>query len=263
MTEPLETSRGATPAPDWWALADSSLVAFLRMLADDPTPDAVAESLANGPLAPFGPTLVALGFIDTDRQVLLTMQGAHGVDVNLRRTYAAIPLDADIPATVCYRTNTVITSPAARMAHDYPLTAKFAQRELPSDATIWVFPLRYRSAVIAVLGLELSSPAAEQGAVRSAVAALSGPLATWAALRIHAEAPSHASWAQREPRSLSFTDRQRRIIALVRAGLTNAQIAEEVGYSLATVKAELARMCALLGAADRHDLATRAARAGL
>ena len=71
MTEPTESSRsGENPAPDWLALADSSLVAFLRMLADDPTPDAVAHSLANGPLAAFGPTLVALGFVDTDRQVL-------------------------------------------------------------------------------------------------------------------------------------------------------------------------------------------------
>ena len=262
MTEPLETSRGATPAPDWWALADSSLVAFLRMLADDPTPDAVAESLVNGPLAAFGPTLVGLGFVDTDRQVL-AMQGAYGVDGQVRRTYAAIPLDADMPATVCCRTNTVVTGPAARMAQDYPLSAKFAQRPFPSDATIWVFPLRYRSAVIGVLGLELSGPAADPGTVRSAVAAPSGPLATWAALRIHAEAPSHASWTQRRPRSLSFTDRQSRIIALVRQGLTNAQIAEEIGYSVPTVKAELARLSALLGAADRHDLATRATRAGL
>ena len=262
MTEPLETSRGATPAQDWWALADSSLVAFLRMLADDPTPDAVAESLANGPLAPFGPTLISLGFVDTDRKVL-TMQGLHGADGQVRRTYAAIPLDADMPAALCYRTNTTITGQAARMAHDYPLTAKFAERPFPSEATLWAFPLRYRSAVIAVLGLELSGPAAESGTVRSAVAALAGPLATWAALRIHAEAPSHPSWAPPRPRSLSFTDRQRRIVALVRQGLTNPQIAEEIGYSLATVKAELARLSALLGAADRHDLATKATRAGL
>lgn len=262
MTEPLESSLRAAPAPDWWALADSSLAAFLRMLADDPTPDAVAEALANGPLAPFGSTLVALGLVDTDRQVL-AMQGLHGADGQVRHTYAAIPLDADMPATKCYRTNTVITAPAARMAQDYPLTAKFAERPFPSEATIWAFPLRYRSAVIAVLGLELSGPAAVPGAVRSAIATLSGPLASWAALRIRAEAPSDVSWTQRRPRSLSFTDRQRRIIALVRQGLTNAQIAEEIGYSLATVKAELARLSALLGAADRHDLATRAARAGL
>jgi DNA-binding CsgD family transcriptional regulator len=262
MTEPLETSPGATPTPDWWALADSSLVAFLRMLADDPTPDAVAESLAHGPLAPFGPTLISLGFVDTDRQVL-TMQGLHGADGHVRRTYAAIPLDTDMPAALCYRTNTVITGPAARMAHDYPLTAKFAERPSPRDATHWAFPLRYRSAVIAVLGLELSGPAADPGTVRSAVAALSGPLATWAALRIQAEPHAHGTWTPRQSRALSITDRQRRIIALVRQGLTNAQIAEEIGYSQATVKAELARLSALLGAADRHDLATRAARAGL
>lgn len=262
MTEPLESAGGGTPAPDWVALADSSLVAFLRMLADDPTPDAVAESLANGPLAAFGPTLVSLGFVDTDRQQL-TMQGLHGADGHIRRAYAEIPLDADMPAAVCYRTNTVITAPAARMTHDYPLTAKFAERQSPSAAMHWAFPIRYRSAVLAVLGLELSGPTAAPGAVRSAIATLSGPLATWAALRIHGEASSHAPRAPRQPGSLSISDRQRRIISLVRHGQTNAQIAEEIGFSVATVKAELARLSALLGAADRHDLASRASRAGL
>lgn len=261
MHEPVESALGGTPAPDWLALADSSLTAFLRMLADDPTPDAVAEGLAHGPLAAFGPTMVALGFIDPDRQVVV-LQGVHGVDGHLRQAYAAIPLDADLPATACYHTNNVVTAPAEQVLRDYPLTARFAERAFPHDATIWAFPIRYRSAVLAVLGLEVPSSRAVPGVLRSAVSALSGPLATWAALRLHAEGQSHAHWAGRHPRSLSITDRQRRIIALVREGSTNPQIAEEIGFSVPTVKAELARLSALLGAANRNDLAMRAARAG-
>lgn len=262
MDQTHEFPDATSAAPDWVALADSSLTAFLRLLADDPTPDAVAEALAHGPLAAFGPTLVALGFIDTTRQVLAT-EGLYGADTQVRRTYAAIPLDADLPATACYRTNTVVTAPASRMAQDYPLTARFAERGFSPGASIWALPIRYRSAVIAVLGLELSEPAAAPWLVRSAVATVTGPLAMWAALRQHTEQQGSAPWTQRHPRSLSITDRQRRIIALVRQGLTNPQIAEEIGYSIPTVKVELARLSALLGATDRTDLATKAARAGL
>jgi hypothetical protein len=86
-----ESQPGTAPAPDWMALADSSLTAFLRMLADDPTPDAVAAALANGPLGMFGPTLVCVGFADTAREVL-TIEGLHGADPHVRNAYASIPL---------------------------------------------------------------------------------------------------------------------------------------------------------------------------
>jgi DNA-binding CsgD family transcriptional regulator len=262
MHELTESPPGSAPAPDWTALADSSLVAFLRMLADDPTPDAVAASLAHGPLGMFRPTLVCLGFVDSAREVL-TIEGLHGADPHVRNAYASIPLSTDMPATVCYRTNTVVTAPAARMAQDFPLTATYAETRHHPQADNWAFPIRYRSAVIAILGLELTGPASEPWLVRSAVATLAGPLATWAALRIHAEQETQDYWSRRSPRTLTITDRQKRIIALVGEGLTNAQIAEKIGYSVPTVKAELARLCALLGAADRADLTGKASRAGL
>jgi DNA-binding NarL/FixJ family response regulator len=58
------------------------------------------------------------------------------------------------------------------------------------------------------------------------------------------------------------TERQQRIIALVRAGRTNPEIATEIGFSVPTIKSELARLCALMGATNRADLATKAERAG-
>ena len=244
------------------ALADSSLCAFLRMLADDPTPDAVAAALANGPLGTFHPTLVCMGFVDTTREVL-TIEGLHGADPQVRNAYASIPLDTDMPATACYRTNSVVTAPAHQMTRDFPLTAPYSETRHDPQADVWAFPIRYRGAVIAILGLELSDPAGRPWLVRSAVATLAGPLATWAALRIHAEQQSHDYWSRRTPRALTITDRQKRIITLVREGHTNTQIAEDIGFSVPTVKAELARLCALLGAADRTDLTSKAARAGL
>lgn len=262
MQELTESQPGTTPAPDWMALTDSSLAAFLRMLADDPTPDAVAASLAHGPLGTFRPTLVCVGFVDTAREVL-TIEGLHGADPHVRNAYASIPLGCEMPATLCYRTNSVVTARASQMTQDFPLVATYAETRHDQKADEWAFPIRYRSAVIAILGLELSSDAGQPWLVRSAVATLAGPLATWAALRIHAEQDSQDYWSRRSPRSLTVTERQARIITLVRKGHTNAQIAEDIGYSVPTVKAELARLCALLGAANRADLTSRASRAGL
>lgn len=48
----------------------------------------------------------------------------------------------------------------------------------------------------------------------------------------------------------------------VREGRTNAQIASEIGFSVPTVKSELARLCVLLGATGRSEVAAKAARAG-
>ena len=77
-------------------LADSSLAAFLRMLADNPDPDTVAASIAQGVLSAFRPIVTALGFIHLDRQVLAVV-GAFGRDPEVRHLYSAVPLDTDMP----------------------------------------------------------------------------------------------------------------------------------------------------------------------
>lgn len=243
-------------------LADSSLAAFLRMLADVPDPDTVAASIARGVLSAFRPKLSAIGFIRAEQQVL-TMEGLYGVDPGIRHHYAAVPLDTDIPATVCYRTNEVVTSPLGRVAADFPLTAPYVtSRQTPPEGEFSAFPIRSRGVVIAVLGLEFPDPPAEPWFLRSAVSTISGPLALWATLRARLDDGADTYWSRRPDRPLTITERQRTIIALVRDGQTNRQIADGIGFSVPTIKAELARLCELLGASGRSDLAEKAARAG-
>ena len=243
-------------------LADSSLAAFLRMLADNPDPDTVAASIAQGVLSAFRPIVTALGFIHLDRQALAVV-GAFGRDPEVRHLYSAVPLDTDIPATVCYRTNAIVTTPSARLAVDYPLVAPYVNSgQEPQHGEATAFPIRYRGAVIAVLGLEFDHSQAEPWFLRSAVSTISGPLAIWAALRMHLDEGPGTFWSRRPDRPLTVTERQQRIIALVREGRTNAQIATEIGFSVPTIKSELARLSVLLGATSRSDLAAKAARAG-
>jgi DNA-binding NarL/FixJ family response regulator len=53
------------------------------------------------------------------------------------------------------------------------------------------------------------------------------------------------------------------VLELVAAGASNPRIAEQLGCSVSTVKAELARLMRLLGARTRADLVSRATVATL
>ena len=133
VVENLGSGTDAAPAPsDWMLHADSSLTAFLRMLADVPDPDTVAASIAQGTLSAFRPIVTAIGFIHLDRQVL-SVVGTFGREPAIRHLYAAVPLDIDIPATVCFRTNAVVTTPSARLALRLPPAR--AVRELRRGAS--------------------------------------------------------------------------------------------------------------------------------
>ncbi len=57
-----------------------------------------------------------------------------------------------------------------------------------------------------------------------------------------------------------MTDRERQVLELVRAGLTNAQIARQLGITQRTVVALVASASAELGAANRGHAAALAAR---
>lgn len=70
-----------------------------------------------------------------------------------------------------------------------------------------------------------------------------------------------AGRALREP--LTVTPRQREVLVLMREGHANADIARQLGYSIATVKADITAMSAMLGARGRADLLAKAAQAGL
>lgn len=252
----------APPPAVWLDIADSALTGFLRMLADIPEPDTVAASIAQGVLAPFGPAVTAIGFVDVDREVLV-LAGVFGGHHEARASFAAVPLDADIPATLCYRTNAIVTAASQQMAQDFPLVAPYVNASGASaQGEAITFPLRQRGAVVAVLGLEFPRPVPQPWLLRAAVSSISGPLALWACLRMQLDEGPETYWSRRRQRPLAITERQAQVIALVRAGRTNAQIAEEIGFSVPTVKSELARLCALLGATDREDLVAKAGRAG-
>jgi len=67
--------------------------------------------------------------------------------------------------------------------------------------------------------------------------------------------------AMRTPLGIPLTGRQRDVIELVAAGLSNRQIAERLVMSVRTVEGHVYRACQRVGASSREDLAAIIRRA--
>jgi DNA-binding NarL/FixJ family response regulator len=82
--------------------------------------------------------------------------------------------------------------------------------------------------------------------------------------RLIAEFVSQPGRTRQSPPELDeLTDREREVMALVAAGLTNAEIAERLVISHATAKTHLSRILLKLGARDRAQLVVIAYESGL
>jgi DNA-binding NarL/FixJ family response regulator len=81
--------------------------------------------------------------------------------------------------------------------------------------------------------------------------------------RLVAEFATLRSEQQRPPELGSLTDREREVMALVAAGLSNDEIAERLVVSPATVKTHVSRTMGKLGARDRAQLVVFAYESGL
>jgi DNA-binding NarL/FixJ family response regulator len=81
--------------------------------------------------------------------------------------------------------------------------------------------------------------------------------------RLIAQFASRASPHRRPPQLDSLTDREREVMALVAAGLSNDEIAERLVVSPATVKTHVSRTMGKLDARDRAQLVVFAYESGL
>jgi DNA-binding NarL/FixJ family response regulator len=62
---------------------------------------------------------------------------------------------------------------------------------------------------------------------------------------------------------LEITARQREVLVLMRDDKSTRAIAEELGYSVATIKADITALGQLLGASGRAEILDKARRAGI
>jgi DNA-binding CsgD family transcriptional regulator len=231
-------------APD--AAAEGPLGSFVRFLAAGPHRDDVARALVAGAAV----CLVHVFDPDADE---LRMVAAHGLSPSILERYTSLGVDAGVPIAEAFRSDDDVEVVLPAAVDEYPLLATIVGF-VPEGTRMVSCPVRHRGVPIGVC--TFSAPDGAEPRSRGRLEDRFAALALW--VDAHGgPAPSRRA-VRRRP--LGLTERQERVVELAGAGRTNAQIAREVGYSTATVKADLADLYRLLGTSDRRDLIERVRR---
>ena len=242
-------------------VTEPSMLAFFRTLADAPDGSTVAHAICRGLLPAYGCELVTI-YLGTDDGQALDLLGQWGMERELARLYARLPMDLPSPERDAYRSGAEAFVSVRMVAKHYPIAASYLKAHPGQARSQLVYlPLRRRSVPVGVLGLRFHQPVQRTWQLREALDALASGVTLWAVA--HAEAARGTDEGRKRLREVKVSSRQREVLALVREGRTNADIARRLGYSEVTIKADLTALYKLLGASGRDDLVEKATRAGL
>lgn len=164
----------------------------------------------------------------------------------------ALPPGGSLPGAWPGATQDVLAARAAR-AIDWWMGATVPVRALEAVITAG-------GETAGVLSVALPSDAVPGEDDRRALSALAAMLA------VHVVAPPPAGKRARrnaDPRLAHLTRRERQVLALLPRGLTNAELAHELGIAAGTAKVHVERILHKLGLADRTQAAVFATRQGV
>lgn len=235
------------------------LLAFLAILRDQPDGDSVAYAMTRGLLAPYGADMAMVYAARPDGRVL-DLVGSYGLGRREAATYSIVTTDMHLPGAETYRTGAEKFLPAKVVAEEYPLAAPFF-RELPPSGDIGFVPLIHRGAPIGFLVLTFAGPIDRTWQLRATLQGMLDATTLWVIADSALHGESRAMSGQQPP--LELTARHREILVRMREGSSTREIAQLLGYSAATIKADIATLSAMLGAKGRGDLLVKAKRAGL
>ena len=243
------------------ASSDPSLAALMRLLAEDPDGDSVVRAIVGGPLARLGVRMSTVTVADRDHRRLVQL-GSFGLDPDAAREYRYTPLDHSHPVGAAVLNIETVRMSMRSVSARYPLVAGVANRH-PSIDTAEMIAMPVLSRGVPVGGFFLTSdrPMPRTWQFHETLVSISQSLAPWMLLRLNQVmsqpvVPSRSS-------ALMFSDRERTIIRLVGDGMTNLEIADHLGYSEATVRADLGRMSKMLGISGRREIVRRVKELGL
>ena len=244
---------------DRYAPDATPLLAYLALLRDQPGGDAVAYAMTRGLLAPYGAEMSMIYSARPGGEVL-DLVGSYGLGQREAAAYSIVTADMHLPGAETFRTGTEKFVPAKMIAEDYPLSAPFF-RELPPSGDVGFVPLVHKGAPVGFLVQTFAGPIDRSWQLRATLQGMVDATTLWmiADSALHGEA--RAMSGQHPP--LELTARQREILVRMREGASTREIAQCLGYSVATIKADIATLSAMLGAKGRSDLLVRAKRAGL
>ena len=235
------------------------LPSFLSVLRDLPDGDTVAYAMVRGVLGSVGATMAIIYSARSDG-VTADLVGAYGIGPREARVYGVVTADMHLPGAETFRTGVEKFMAAEQIAQEYPLAGPFFEA-LPARGDIGFVPLIHRGAPIGFLVLGFAATLERTWEVRSTLDAVADAVALWTIADAHRNGEARELAGESPP--LEFTVRQREILVHLREGMSTRDIASMLGYSQATIKADVTALSKLLGARGRADLLVKAKRAGL
>lgn len=250
---------GDSVRPQDFALDGTPLISYLWMLSDLPDGDAVGFAICRGLFGPYGADLVLVYAARTDGRTL-DLVASYGMGPEITAVYSRVTSDMHLPGAEAFRMGTEKWLPQQQVADEYPLAAPFF-RSRSTDGEFAFLPLRHRGAPIGFVILGFPNPVERSWQLRAAIDGLLSATVLWVIADSALRGTARSNLSEVPP--LELTARQREIIVLMREGRSNREMANELGYSAATIKADITSLSAMLGAHGRAEILERAKRAGL
>lgn len=234
---------------DFRHVADQPLSVLLNALASATNP---APAIVEGYLAPFNAIAC---MVHARREGMLILTAATGFPNSVVQRYARVSEQARLPMSTVIRTGTDEWLKAEELASTYPLAS--AQAHSVSASSTLSFHAIHRAGVpVGSISIVYAEDCESVTDLSRRIDALTRALSLWLDTPMDAQPTIRSG-------SSEVTERQREILAQLCDDRTNRQIADSLGVSVATIKAELSHLFSLLGTRRRSELPARAIRAGI
>ena len=250
---------GDISRPEDFALDGTPLISYLWMLSDLTDGEAVGFAICRGLFAPFGADLALVYAARPDGRTL-DLVASHGMGRRENAVYGRVTADMHLPGAETFRIGTEKWLTKEQVAEAYPLAAPFF-RSIPANGEMAFLPLRHRGAPVGFVVLGFAAPVEHTWHLRATIDGFLSATVMWVLASSDARGTPNSGLHETAP--LEITARQREVLVLMRDDRTNREIADELGYSVATIKADITSLGQLLGASGRAEILDRAKRAGL
>lgn len=176
--------------------------------------------------------------------------GQFGFSQEVSESWKQSSINDSTPTTDALKTNNIVwVGEKSEWEREYPHLAKYGLDMTANAYVTW--PITVRGSYMSVLGLCLNRSLGPTPALISFMETIGGIIA------LQLSQSDKASTTSEEDRISAlmnlFSRRQRDVMHLISEGLTNPQIATELGFSESTIRQESMRIYEILGASGRAD----------
>ena len=242
---------------------DRSHNVFLRFLADVPSGDDVASALRHGPLALLPVESLSIYSISRDRS-LARYRGATGFSSAARADYAEMPVSPLTPGGTVTLTGQHLWMSDTECVERFPLlTQDLTTRPWFGEGSTVFLPVISRGKVVGTVMIIFTAGVERTWGLYERLNTFAQSLAPWLLLLETQELSTPEQLKPGRRGKLFVSPREAQILRLVNEGRTNPEIAGDLGYSEATIRADLLRLSKLLDVHGRHDVVRRARELGL